>query len=211
MNVSDRTSCASRWNPGSAYAGTGRLSTPGIPSCVNHPSPVPSGIRRLCSARLSGASSSQKVAATRWGPAESPKSRHMTQVSPSTTIGYEVRMDADDIRRKLEERRDEMRDRVEALAQPPELGAAQGFGKRIGDGTVEAIRRLTDIGVGMSLEARLPRRARRARVERALAKLDEGTSGRCGACGAQIPPARLEALPDSVLCVDCASAQRRAV
>jgi len=111
---------------------------------------------------------------------------------------------SDAIRERLEHERAQLRERIEGLAAPPELGAAQGFGKRIGDGTVEAIRRLTDIGVGTSQEARL------ARVERALAKLEEGTYGRCDACGAQIPPARLEALPDSVLCVDCASAQRRA-
>ena len=76
-----------------------------------------------------------------------------------------------------------------------QLGAAQGFGKRIGDGTTVAISRLTDIGVGRSLETGL------ARTERTLAKLDEGTYGLCDACGEPIPPARLEAMPDSVLCV----------
>jgi DnaK suppressor protein len=109
----------------------------------------------------------------------------------------------DDIRRVLEERRDQTRERLEALAQPPELGAAQGFGKRIGDGTVEAIRRQTDIGVGASLEDGL------ARVERALEKLDEGTYGTCDACGKPIPTPRLQAMPDSVLCVTCAGARRR--
>jgi DnaK suppressor protein len=109
----------------------------------------------------------------------------------------------DDVRRVLEERRDQMRERLDALAQPPELGAAQGFGKRIGDGTVEAIRRQTDIGVGSSLEESL------ARTERALAKLDEGSYGVCDACGATISPPRLQAMPDSVLCVTCAGARRR--
>jgi DnaK suppressor protein len=109
---------------------------------------------------------------------------------------------SDDIRAPLEALRAGLRERVDALAEPPELGAAQGFGKRIGDGTIEAVRRLTDIGVGTSLEERL------ARVDRALAKLDEGTYGRCDACGAAIPPPRLQALPDSVLCVNCAGAQR---
>ena len=88
------------------------------------------------------------------------------------------------------------------LAKRPELGAAQGFGKRIGDGTTEAISRLTDIGVGRSLEASLER------TERALAKLDEGTYGICDSCGTAIPPKRLEAMPDSVLCIDCAAAER---
>jgi DnaK suppressor protein len=111
--------------------------------------------------------------------------------------------DLDGVRRELEERRDRMAGRVAALAQRPELGAAQGFGKRIGDGTVEAISRLTDIGVGSSLESGL------ARTERALAKLDEGTYGRCDACGGPIEPARLRAMPDGVLCLACAGSARR--
>ena len=110
---------------------------------------------------------------------------------------------SDDARQRLEEIRDELRERVDALSEPPELGASQGFGKRIGDGTTEAIRRLTDIGVGASFEERLDR------VERALEKLDEGTYGTCDACGRWIPAPRLQAMPDSVLCVTCAGAQRR--
>lgn len=96
-----------------------------------------------------------------------------------------------------------MRERVEKLAERPERGAAQGFGKRVGDGTVEAISRLTDIGVGTSLEGGL------VRVERALAKLDEGTYGCCDSCGSPIAKDRLRAMPDAVLCMACASAQRR--
>jgi RNA polymerase-binding transcription factor len=93
---------------------------------------------------------------------------------------------------------------VEHLAERPELGAAQGFGKRIGDGTTEAISRLTDIGVGRTLEAGLDR------TERALAKLDEGTYGICDSCGQPIAPARLRAMPDSTLCVACAGSAPRA-
>jgi DnaK suppressor protein len=112
-------------------------------------------------------------------------------------------VDLDAVRRELEARRDSTRERVDTLAERPELGAAQGFGKRIGDGTTEAISRLTDIGVGRSLETGLER------VERALAKLDEGTYGTCDRCGGPIAPKRLEAMPDSTLCVDCAAAERR--
>jgi RNA polymerase-binding transcription factor len=112
-------------------------------------------------------------------------------------------VDRDAIRRELETRRDTMRERLDTLAERPELGAAQGFGKRIGDGTTEAISRLTDIGVGRSLEESL------IRTERAIAKLDDGTYGTCDACGEAIPPKRLEAMPDSVLCVTCAASERR--
>ena len=112
-------------------------------------------------------------------------------------------MDLDAIRTELEARRASTHKRVAALAQRPELGAAQGFGKRIGDGTTEAISRLTDIGVGRTLEAGL------ARTERAIAKLDEGSYGSCDGCGAEIAPARLRAMPDSVLCMECAAAEPR--
>lgn len=104
------------------------------------------------------------------------------------------------IRQTLEERRVALGERVSELGRPPEAGDAIGFGKRIGDGTTEAISRLTDIGVGRSAEGVLER------VTRALEKLDEGTYGVCDVCGREIPAARLEAMPDSVLCVTCAAA-----
>jgi DnaK suppressor protein len=108
------------------------------------------------------------------------------------------------IRAELETRRDRARKRVSSLAERPERGSSPGFGKRIGDGTTEAVSRLTDIGVGSELERGL------ARTERALAKLDEGTFGVCDTCGEPISPGRLRALPDSVLCVACAASGPRA-
>src|SRR4051812_49743145 len=111
-------------------------------------------------------------------------------------------MDLEAIRRELEQRRDETRRRVAGLAKTPERGEAQGFGKRIGDGTVEAISRLTEIGVGTTLEATLER------TERALAKLDDGTYGLCDVCGQPIAPKRLAAMPDAVTCVSCAAGAR---
>jgi DnaK suppressor protein len=110
-------------------------------------------------------------------------------------------LDLDAIRRELEARRATMRARVDHLAERPELGASQGFGKRIGDGTVEAISRLTEIGVGTTLETSLER------TERALVKLDEGTYGTCDACGEPIAPKRLAVMPDVVHCVECAREQ----
>src|ERR1700759_2845977 len=104
--------------------------------------------------------------------------------------------DLDAIRRDLEAHRDESRRRTATLAKRPERGTAQGFGKRIGDGTVEAISRMTEIGVGTSLEVELER------TERALAKLDEGTYGLCDACGKPIPPKRLQATPNLVRCIE---------
>lgn len=112
-------------------------------------------------------------------------------------------LDLNAIRAELEARRNSLRERVAGLAKRPDRGSALGFGKRIGDGTTEAVSRLTDIGVGDSLERVL------ARTERALAKLDEGTYGICDACGGPIPPGRIRALPDGVLCLPCAASERR--
>ena len=109
-------------------------------------------------------------------------------------------VDLQQVRASLQARRSDTQARVAELARRPELGAAQGFGKRIGDGTVEAVSRLTGIGVGESLEAAL------TRIERALAKLDEGSYGRCDSCSEEIDPARLRARPDSSLCMRCAAA-----
>ncbi|UTI64431.1 TraR/DksA C4-type zinc finger protein [Paraconexibacter antarcticus] len=111
-------------------------------------------------------------------------------------------LDLTAIRRVLEDRRDGSRERVSGLARTPERGSGLGFGKRIGDGTIEAVSRLTDIGVGSTLERGL------ARTERALTKLDEGTYGVCDTCGAAIPAPRLRAMPDSVHCLACAAAER---
>jgi DnaK suppressor protein len=113
-------------------------------------------------------------------------------------------LDLTAVRRELEARRAQTRERLGVLSARPELGTAQGFGKRIGDGTTEAVSRLTDIGVGDSLERVLER------TERALAKLDDGTYGLCDACGDPIPAGRLRALPEGVLCLRCAQTQRRA-
>ena len=47
-----------------------------------------------------------------------------------------------------------------------------------------------------------------AKVEDALTRIDEGTYGICDVCGESIPVARLEALPYTKMCVNCASARR---
>jgi len=73
----------------------------------------------------------------------------------------------------------------------------------VGDGTIEAVSRLNDVGVVDSLDASAER------VERALAKLAEGTYGVCDVCGQEIPPARLEAQPESAVCVNCVAHGRR--
>lgn len=46
-------------------------------------------------------------------------------------------------------------------------------------------------------------------VEYALARLKRGEYGICQSCGKEIDPARLEALPYAVLCIDCQTRAER--
>jgi DnaK suppressor protein len=107
-------------------------------------------------------------------------------------------LDLAEIEATLRARRAEMQARIEGLAKAPERGSGISFGKRVGDGTVEAVSRLNEIGVGNNLVASVER------VDRALAKLDEGTYGRCDNCGDAILPARLRVAPESTMCIECA-------
>jgi DnaK suppressor protein len=104
------------------------------------------------------------------------------------------------IERTLRARRAELDAKLSGFAKAPERGSGLGFGKRIGDGTIEAVSRMTDAGVGETLEPAAER------VDRALAKLEDGTYGVCDVCGEPIAPARLRFAPESVLCISCARA-----
>ena len=88
---------------------------------------------------------------------------------------------------------------ADLTAVPRDPITAVSFGKRVGDGTTEAVDRITKVGTADQLSLI------RSDVVRALAKLDDGTYGLCDRCGTMIPDERLEARPWSVLCVRCAS------
>lgn len=109
-------------------------------------------------------------------------------------------MDLQAVRTALTMRRDELISELASLTEVPrDPSAAVSFGKRIGDGTTEAVDRLAKVGAAKELAAML------ADADRALAKLDEGTYGTCDSCGAAIPEERLEARPWTARCVRCAS------
>ena len=97
----------------------------------------------------------------------------------------------------LREKQADLERRLGRFAAPAERGSALGFGKRIGDGTIEAVDRLNQIGVGSRLESRLER------VNRALEQIAAGTYGTCDTCGRPIDPRRLRAAPESTVCADC--------
>lgn len=107
-------------------------------------------------------------------------------------------MELKEIERDLRAEQADLRERLAELSKPPEKGSQIGFGKRVGDGTTEAVSRLTEVGVFETLTDQ------EARVSAALEAIAKGTYGVCESCGKQIPAGRLKVAPQSTLCVDCA-------
>jgi DnaK suppressor protein len=103
------------------------------------------------------------------------------------------------VRQTLMARHADLETELERLVAPPAEGAAVAFGKRIGDGTTEAVERLSTTAAARSLADSI------ADIERALVKIDDGSYGMCDACGNEIGVDRLEALPAATRCVVCAS------
>ena len=111
-------------------------------------------------------------------------------------------MDTAAIRATLGERAHELRTELAALTKVTrDPNATIGFGKRVGEGTNEAISRIERVAQADVLAATLED------VDRALEKLDDGTYGICDRCGALISEERLEARPWTSLCMSCASAR----
>lgn len=108
-------------------------------------------------------------------------------------------MDLEAIAANLRARREDLAAELGRLTATPEPGATVGFGKRIGDGTTEAVERFNTTAAARSVTKAL------ADVDRALAKIADGTYGVCDRCGKPIPAPRLDALPAAALCMDCAS------
>jgi DnaK suppressor protein len=88
---------------------------------------------------------------------------------------------------------------LERLNEPPAEGTGVGFGKRIGDGTTEAVERIASTATSRSIAATLEE------IDHALARIQEGRYGVCDSCGGTISPARLEARPEASLCIECAT------
>ena len=96
---------------------------------------------------------------------------------------------------QLREKRAQLQEQVDEMSAPPtELGTIS-FGKRVGEGTSQAVDRLAAVPAHAKLLALL------AEVDRAIAKTDDGTYGRCDVCGDEIGAGRLEARPWATRCL----------
>ena len=85
---------------------------------------------------------------------------------------------------------------------PEEPGPGQhwersGYGDHLADDATEVFEREKELGLAQSIEAHIQQ------VEHALGRIEAGTYGECESCGAAIPKARLDALPEATLCIDC--------
>jgi len=110
------------------------------------------------------------------------------------------------IRSRLENEKKRLVEELEQLkaSSHPTEGRREGspFGKREEEATesFELERRL-------ALEKQIKEQL--ADVEGALHTFDEGKYGLCEGCGRRIDPARLEALPQAILCFDCKAVQAK--
>jgi len=106
-------------------------------------------------------------------------------------------VDLEEVQRALETERDTLRAEIgEITATPRDPMASVSFGKRVGEGTSQAVERITQVDAAKHLEAKL------RDVERALEKIDDGTYGVCDVGGEPIGQERLEAIPWAVRCVE---------
>lgn len=96
----------------------------------------------------------------------------------------------------LADKQAQLSEQLAALSARPTDAGSISFGKRVGEGTSEAVDRLAAVPAHDKLTAML------REVERAQAKLDDGTYGRCDVCQAEIPAGRLEARPWATRCLD---------
>ena len=108
-------------------------------------------------------------------------------------------MQMTEVRILLEGRRRQLAAELAELTKPPEAGSNLSFGKRIGEGTTEAVERISSTAAARSIAAAL------AEVDRALEKVEEGTYGFCDECEQSISPERLEAMPAATMCVTCSA------
>jgi DnaK suppressor protein len=109
-------------------------------------------------------------------------------------------MDEVEIGELLGERRRELAGELARLTErPADQAGTVSFGKRIGDGTTEAVERINTTATARSLSATL------TEVDRALDKLADGSYGVCDGCGNAIPRDRLDAAPWATRCVTCSA------
>ena len=123
-------------------------------------------------------------------------------------------LNLDQFRTRLQEMRGQLEQDIETHRQsvmnlsggPDEPGSGQhwersGYGDHQADDATEVFEREKELGLEQTLQAHLKQ------VEHALRRIDDGSYGQCERCGKPIAKARLEAMPEATLCIDCKAEQ----
>ena len=97
------------------------------------------------------------------------------------------------LRKELEEAKAELAEYTEEATHPPEV--------ELGGGSAGYSTWQTAMVLKQHIEKRIED------LEDALSRAEEGLYGVCEECGQPIPPERLDALPFTTLCVECAGKQ----
>ncbi len=101
-----------------------------------------------------------------------------------------------DIAAELAEKQQQLEEQLAEMSTPPDELGSISFGKRVGEGTSQAVDRLSAVPAHDKLQQLL------AEVGRARVKIEEGSYGACDVCGRDIGAARLEARPWATSCID---------
>jgi RNA polymerase-binding transcription factor DksA len=95
----------------------------------------------------------------------------------------------------LAAKRASLQAQLASMSELPEENGSISFGKRVGEGTSQAVDRLSAVPAHAKLQVML------TEIQRAEEKITDATYGACDVCGHDIPPARLEARPWATRCV----------
>ena len=118
----------------------------------------------------------------------------------------EVTVDFNILRSRLENERKHLIEDLEQLRASVRPAEERREGSPFGKREEEATESF-ELEKRLALEKRL--RDNLADVERALQKFEDGSYGSCDNCGRPIAPARLEALPQANLCLECKANQAK--
>ena len=110
------------------------------------------------------------------------------------------------LRSRLKSERKRLIEELEQLRASANTTEDRREGSPFGKREEEATETL-ELEKRLALEKRI--REQLVGVEHALHKFEEGTYGLCDNCGQPIDPARLEALPQASLCMDCKAQQAK--
>jgi len=114
--------------------------------------------------------------------------------------------DFDELYRNLEQEQSRLRHELELLRGEMKLAGKDREGSPFGKREEEA-KEAFELEKSLALEKRLGDAL--ADVEHAISKYETGTYGICDLCGKAIEPARLEALPQASMCVECKARQTK--